>query len=40
MRKGVVNAGFRYVVESSKLYNIDESHDLNHSMKVYGLTKN
>ena len=35
----LINAGFRYVVETSKLYNIDESHALKHSMEVYGLAK-
>lgn len=35
----LVNAGFKYVVETSQLYNIDESHALKHSMEVYGLAK-
>jgi hypothetical protein len=35
----LINAGFKYVVETSKLYNIDESHALKHSMEVYGLAK-
>jgi hypothetical protein len=33
----LINTGFKYVVETSKLYNIDESHALKHSMEVYGL---
>jgi hypothetical protein len=35
----LINAGFKYVVETSKLYNIDESHALKHSMEVYGFAK-
>lgn len=35
----LINIGFKYVVETSKLYNIDESHALKHSMEVYGLAK-
>lgn len=35
----LINTGFKYVVETSKLYNIDESHALKHSMEVYGLSK-
>jgi hypothetical protein len=32
----LVNRGFNYVVETSELYKIDESHALKHSMEVYG----
>jgi hypothetical protein len=35
----LINQGFRYVVNTSKLYNIDESHALKHSMEVYGFAK-
>jgi hypothetical protein len=35
----LINIGFKYVVETSKIYNIDESHALKHSMEVYGLAK-
>lgn len=35
----LINTGFKYVVETSKMYNIDESHALKHSMEVYGLAK-
>ena len=35
----LLNRGFKYVVDTSKLYNIDESHALKHSMEVYQLTK-
>ncbi len=32
----IVNQCFKYVIETSKQYNIDESHSLKHSMEVYG----
>ena len=32
----LINSGFKYVIETSKKYNIDESHALKHSMEVYG----
>jgi hypothetical protein len=35
----LINRGFRYVVETSEVYKIDESHALKHSMEVYGWTK-
>ena len=35
----MINRGFNYVVETSKLYNIDESHALKHSMEVYQFAK-
>jgi hypothetical protein len=35
----LINAGFKYVVDTSKFYNIDESHALKHSMEVYGFAK-
>ena len=35
----LVNCGFKYVVETSELYKIDESHALKHSMEVYGFAK-
>lgn len=35
----LINRGFNYVVETSKLYNIDESHALKHSMEVYQFAK-
>jgi hypothetical protein len=35
----LVNRGFRYVIETSEVYKIDESHALKHSMEVYGWTK-
>ena len=35
----LVNIGFNYVVKTSELYKIDESHALKHSMEVYGLAK-
>lgn len=31
----VINAAFNYVIHASKLFNIDESHALRHSMDVY-----
>ena len=33
----LLNIGFQYVIETSKLYNIDESHALKHSMEVFHL---
>jgi len=35
----LINAGFKYVLKTSQLYNIDESHALKHSMEVYGFAK-
>ena len=35
----LINRGFRYVVETSDVYKIDESHALKHSMEVYGFAK-
>ena len=35
----LLNRGFKYVVETSQLYNIDESHALKHSMEVYQFAK-
>ena len=35
----LINRGFKYVVETSELYNIDESHALKHSMEVYQFSK-
>jgi hypothetical protein len=35
----LINRGFNYVVETSKLYKIDESHALKHSMEVYQFAK-
>ena len=35
----LVNRGFKYVVETSELYKIDESHALKHSMEVFGFAK-
>ena len=35
----LLNRGFKYVVDTSQLYHIDESHALKHSMEVYQLTK-
>jgi hypothetical protein len=32
----LINTGFKYVIETSKRCNIDESHALKHSMEVYG----
>jgi hypothetical protein len=37
--KNLINAGFSYVVETSKLHNIDESHALKHSIDVYKTAK-
>jgi hypothetical protein len=35
----LINRGFRYVIETSEVYKIDESHALKHSMEVYGFAK-
>jgi hypothetical protein len=35
----LINRGFKYVVETSDMYKIDESHALKHSMEVYGFAK-
>ena len=35
----LINIGFKYVVQTSQLYKIDESHALKHSMEVYGIAK-
>ena len=35
----LLNIGFKYVIETSKISNIDESHALKHSMEVFGFTK-
>jgi hypothetical protein len=35
----IINLSFKYVVDTSKLYKIDESHALKHSMEVYGYAK-
>jgi HD superfamily phosphodiesterase len=35
----LINGGFKYVMETSKLFNIDESHALKHSMEVFGYAK-
>jgi hypothetical protein len=35
----LINRGFDYVVETSKLHNIDESHAIKHSMEVYQFAK-
>jgi len=35
----LLNTGFKYVVETSKTFNIDESHALKHSMEVFSYTK-
>jgi len=34
--QNLIAKGFKYVVETSKKFNIDESHALKHSMEVYG----
>jgi len=36
----LINYGFKYVVDNSEIYKIDESHALKHSMEVYGFAKN
>ena len=35
----LINYGFKYVVQTSKYYKIDESHAVKHSMEVYGFAK-
>lgn len=35
----IINASFRYVIRTSKIYNIDESHSLKHSMEVYNFAR-
>jgi hypothetical protein len=35
----LVNIGFKYVIETSVKYKIDESHALKHSMEVFGFSK-
>ena len=35
----LINRGFKYVIETSDTYKIDESHALKHSMEVYGFAK-
>ncbi len=35
MKREYINRLFRYVMNTSKIHNIDESHSLNHSMDVY-----
>ena len=35
----LINRGFKYVVETSEVYHIDESHALKHSMEVYQFAK-
>jgi len=35
----LLNWGFKYVMETSKIFNIDESHALKHSMEVFGYAK-
>ena len=35
----LINVAFKYVVDTSQLYKIDESHALKHSMEVYGYAK-
>jgi len=35
----IINASFSYVIRTSKIYNIDESHSLKHSMEVYNFAK-
>ena len=35
----LINRGFKYVVKTSKLFHIDESHALKHSMEVYQFAK-
>jgi HD superfamily phosphodiesterase len=36
----LLNHAFNYVIQTSKMYNIDESHSLKHSMEVYKFAKN
>jgi len=35
----LINKGFKYVIDTCKQYNIDESHALKHSMDVFGYAK-
>ena len=35
----LINKGFKYVIETSEMYKIDESHALKHSMEVFGFAK-
>lgn len=35
----LLNNSFQYVINTSKIYNIDESHSLKHSMEVFGFAK-
>ncbi len=35
----LINRGFKYVVDTSEHFKIDESHALKHSMEVYGFAK-
>jgi len=35
----LINSGFRYVIKTSEVYKIDESHALKHSMEVYNFAK-
>ena len=35
----LINHGFRYVIDTSNHFKIDESHALKHSMEVYGFAK-
>ena len=35
----LIDYGFKYVITTSKIYNIDESHALKHSMEVYNYAK-
>jgi len=35
----LINSSFKYVIETSKTFNIDESHSLKHSMEVLGYAK-
>jgi len=39
MLVNLINIGFKYVMETSKTFNIDESHALKHSMEVFGFAK-
>ena len=34
----LVNSAFNYVIKTSQMYNIDESHSFKHSMEVFHLT--
>jgi hypothetical protein len=35
----LINNAFQYVIQTSKIYKIDESHSLKHSMEVFGFAK-